>query len=145
MKKHIPITLLLIILTVVVNGQTTQSAQSDSSADNSDFGCILRIEIESEFPGGQEAWLRFLQKNLAYPSTAIKRNIQGTVILQFKVCKDGTLCDRKAISGPIILQGTALNVLKKSPRWKPAIKNGRNVDSYKRQPVVFRLKGSCSI
>jgi protein TonB len=95
---------------------------------------------ESYFPGGQRAWLSFLQDNLEYPAKAKRKNIQGTVVVQFIVNTDGTISDISAISGPEELKQAAINVIKKSPNWIPAFQKGKNVKSYKKQPVGFALQ-----
>jgi TonB family protein len=99
-----------------------------------------KVEIESYFPGGPHAWLQFLNDHLTYPNKAVRKKIEGTVLLQFIVDKEGNVSDLKALSGDPILQEAALKAMKDSPRWKPAIQNGRIVKSYKKQPIVFRLE-----
>ena len=101
---------------------------------------FVRVEIESEFPGGATAWARFLSNNLVYPPKAVRKNIEGTVIVQFIVDKQGAVSDIEAISGPELLREAAVNVIKNSPHWKPAVQDGRKVKSYKKQPITFRLK-----
>ena len=103
---------------------------------------FTKVEIESDFPGGAAAWLRYLNKNLRYPDDAVNNEIQGTVIVQFIVDKEGNVSDVQAISGPDNggLREEAMRVIKKSGRWTPAIQNGRQVKSYKKQPIVFKLE-----
>lgn len=100
----------------------------------------LKIEIESEFPGGAAAWKRFLSANLVYPPKAVRKKIEGDVIVQFIVDKEGNISDIEAISGPELLRDAAVKVFQNSPRWKPAFQNGRKVKSYKKQPIKFRLE-----
>jgi protein TonB len=100
---------------------------------------VTRVEIESEFPGGGPAWFEFLNKHLKYPKKAWKYEIQGVVVLQFIVDRDGSISDMKALTGDPLLQEAALKALSKSPKWKPATINGRPVRSYKKQPITFRL------
>lgn len=103
---------------------------------------FTKVEIESEFPGGAAAWLRYLNKNLRYPDDAVNNEIQGTVVVQFIVDKEGNVSDVQAISGPDNggLREEAVRVIKKSGKWTPAVQNGRQVKSYKKQPIVFRLE-----
>ena len=98
------------------------------------------MERESYFPGGERAWRIFLQENLEYPAKAKRKNIQGTVVVQFIVNTDGTISDIQTISGPEELKQAAMNVIKKSPNWIPAFQYGKNVKSYKKQPVGFALQ-----
>jgi protein TonB len=99
-----------------------------------------KVEVESGFPGGEASWIRFLNTHLVYPPKAVRKNIQGTVVLQFIVGKDGVLSDIEAQSGPDLLKEAALNVIKESPRWVPAVQNGKKVKSYKKQPITFRIQ-----
>jgi len=121
--------------------QKAPSALTDSSKIASDSDkAFLKVEIESEFPGGQQGWMNFLQQNLTYPRKAVRKEIQGTVVLQFIVCTDGTVCDIEAISGPEELRKAAVEAMKKTPNWIPAVQDGKNVKSYKKQPIVYRLE-----
>jgi protein TonB len=101
---------------------------------------FTKVEIESEYPGGMAAWMRYLNKTLHYPDEAVSNEIQGDVIVQFIVDKEGNVSDVEAISGPKELQDEAVRVIKKSGKWTPAVQNGRQVKSYKKQPIKFRLE-----
>lgn len=101
---------------------------------------FTKVEIESEYPGGAAAWQRYLNRNLRYPQEAIDNEIQGAVVVQFIVDKEGNVSDVEAISGPQELRAEAVRVIKKSGKWTPAVQNGRQVKSYKKQPIVFRLE-----
>src|SRR5689334_15455757 len=114
-------------------------ADSNGNLRNAE-GAFSKVEVESEFPGGQQEWVNFLQQNLTYPRKAVRKNIQGEVMLQFIVCTDGTVCEIEAVSGPEELRKSAIEALKKTPNWKPAIQDGKNVKSYKKQPIVYQLK-----
>ena len=111
--------------------------------DDEDYDkTFTKVEIESDFPGGASAWLRYLNKNLRYPDDAVNNEIQGTIVVQFIVDKEGNVSDVQAISGPDNggLREEAVRVIKKSGKWTPAVQNGRNVKSYKKQPIVFKLE-----
>jgi protein TonB len=101
---------------------------------------FTKVEIESEYAGGPAAWARYLNKNLHYPDEAVNNEIQGDVIVQFIVDKEGNVSEVEAVSGPNELRDEAVRVIKKSGKWSPAIQNGRQVKSYKKQPVKFRLE-----
>jgi len=101
---------------------------------------FTKVEIESSYPGGNAAWQRYLNKSLRYPQEAIDNEIQGAIIVQFIVDKEGNVSDVEAISGPNELREEAVRVIKKSGKWTPAVQNGRQVKSYKKQPIVFRLE-----
>jgi protein TonB len=103
---------------------------------------FTKVEIESNYPGGSSAWMRYLNKTFRYPQEAQENEIQGTVVVQFIVDKEGNVSDVEAVSGPTNggLRDEAIRVIKKSGRWDPAIQNGRKVKSYKKQPITFKLE-----
>ena len=113
----------------------------DAPRNNNDDGdkIFTSVQIESKYPGGIPAWTSFLYRKLVYPQQAIDDGNQGTVIVRFVVDKEGNVSDVEAISGPDALRAAAVNVIKKSGQWEPAIQNGRKVNSYKSQPITFKL------
>lgn len=108
---------------------------------------FIKVEIESEYPGGLAAWQRYLNKNFRYPDEALNNGVQGVVTVQFVVDKAGNVSDVQAIGGPDLggLRDEAIRVIRKSGSWIPAIQNGQKVKSYKKQPVVFKLMEQSSI
>ena len=100
-----------------------------------------KVEIQSEYPGGPEAWMRYLNKTFRYPEEAASTEMQGTVVVQFIVDQAGNISDVEALSGPASggLREEAVRVIRMSGKWEPAIQNGRKVKSYKKQPIVFKL------
>ena len=109
--------------------------------DEGDDGSFMKIEKESEYPGGPGAWLRYLNRNLRTPDDAINNEISGTVVVKFMVDAQGNVSDVEAVSGPENggLREEAVRVIKKSGKWTPALQNGRYVKSYKQQPITFVL------
>ena len=109
--------------------------------DEEDWNKVFtKVEMESEYPGGMPAWARYLNRNLRFSQEALDNGVQGTVVVQFIVDKDGNVSDVEAVSGPMEHRAEAVRVIKKSGKWTPAIQNGHQVKSYKKQPIVFRLE-----
>lgn len=78
---------------------------------------------------------------LRYPDNAVTMGIQGTVMVDFIVEKDGTVTNVHVTrSVDEDLDNEALRVVKASPKWKPAVKNGEKVRVKYSMPVEFRLK-----
>jgi protein TonB len=79
--------------------------------------------------------------NMHYPDEALKKEIQGQVIVQIIVEKDGTADSIIAISRPMEggLREEAIRLIRQSGKWVPAIRDGINIRSQKRQPFVFKL------
>lgn len=124
----------------IYSNPTLESADKPTGVINDWDKTFTRVEIESEYPGGAAAWHRFLNRNLRYPQEAIDNEIQGTVVVQFIVDKAGNVSDVEAISGPKELKAESILMIRKSGQWTPAVQNGRQVRSYKKQPIVFRLE-----
>jgi periplasmic protein TonB len=106
-----------------------------------DDGPVMIVQIESMYPGGIPAWQRYMNKNFVYPEDAQSTGTEGQVVVRFIVDRDGSVSDVEAISGPTTggLREEAVRVIRKSGKWVPAVQNGRNVKSYKQQPVTFKL------
>jgi len=132
-----PLSIFTFCLFMAMNGFSQVKQQP---ADTTLGKTFTKVEIESEFPGGPSAWAAFLNENLHYPKAAIKKNIEGKVVVQFIVDKEGNVTDIRALSGPDELREEAERVMKKSPNWIPAQQGGRLVKAYKKQPITFRLK-----
>jgi len=99
---------------------------------------IKIIDVMPEFPGGMEACMKFIEKNLKYPESCRQRNIQGQVMVQFIVGVDGSLSDIQVVkSVDIQLDRTALKVVKMMPKWKPGEKNGKKTKVKFLMPVTF--------
>ncbi|MEI2739629.1 MAG: energy transducer TonB [Chitinophagaceae bacterium] len=101
-----------------------------------------RVEIEASFPGGDEAWRKYLEQNLnaAVPAEYGAPAGTYTVIVQFVVDKDGKITDIKALTNHGYgMESEVIRFLKKAPKWNPAIQDGRKVKAYRKQPVTFQV------
>ena len=100
------------------------------------------VEEMPEFPGGMGECLKFLGKNIKYPVEAQKAGVQGKVIVQFVVEKDGNIANPKVVrSIDPDLDGEAIRVISIMPKWKPGMQKGQPVRVKYTVPVTFRLDG----
>lgn len=89
---------------------------------------FVTVEVEPEFPGGMKAFMKYVQQNYHYPEAALESGVNGQVILQFVVERDGSLTDIKVLRDLKFGTGDeAVRLLKNAPRWRPGIQNGRPV------------------
>lgn len=115
-----------------------KEAPADSTAKEEVF---MVAEQMPEFPGGMKELLKFLQDNLKYSENAMKNNVQGRVIVQFVVEKDGTPTEFKVLrSVDPDLDAEALRVLQTMPKWKPGMQRGEVVRVKYTVPVSFKLQ-----
>lgn len=99
------------------------------------------VEEMPEFPGGMAECMKFLAKNIKYPTIAQENGVQGRVIVQFVVNKDGTIVDPVVVrSVDPYLDKEALRVIKAMPKWKPGKQRGKAVRVKYTVPVTFRLQ-----
>lgn len=116
------------------------SAQITDSTDESGHEPFLLIEQLPEFPGGDEAMMNFIGKNLRYPAYAQENDIQGTVLVNFIVNEDGSISDFKITKSPdTSLDRAAIGVLNKMPKWKHGIQAGKAVKVYFDVPINFAI------
>ncbi|MDP3394712.1 energy transducer TonB [Sediminibacterium sp.] len=100
------------------------------------------VEIKPEFPGGINGWIKYLERNinrdLPYKNGAPSGRY--TVVLTFIVAKDGTISDIKAETDPGYgSKEEAIRLMTRSPKWKPAVQNGRNVTYRQKQSISFMV------
>lgn len=98
------------------------------------------VEEMPEFPGGQQALMEYISKNLRYPAEARAKGIQGRVIVSFVVKKDGSIEDTEVVrSIEPSIDKEAQRVISSMPKWKPGKQRGQAVNVKFTVPLVFRL------
>jgi len=138
MKKYLFTILILLTISIydyAQNIDTTDTIKQDNEP------IFLMPEEPAQYPGGDEALLKFLRKNIKYPKQAIKDQISGTVYVQFVVEKDGSISDVKVVRG--IGGGCdeeAVRVITKMPNWIPAKQKGIPVRFFYVIPFAFLLQ-----
>jgi protein TonB len=101
---------------------------------------FVNVEQMPEYPGGQREMQKFIAANLKYPVIASEMGVQGTVVVQFVVGRDGKIGSIKVLRG--IGSGCdeeAIRVLQKMPAWSPGRQGGKPVLVYYTLPFKFVL------
>jgi protein TonB len=99
------------------------------------------VEEMPEFPGGMSECMKFLGKNIKYPTISQENGVQGRVIVQFVVNQDGSIVDAVVARGvDPYLDKEALRVVGMMPKWKPGKQRGKAVRVKYTLPVMFRLQ-----
>lgn len=102
---------------------------------------FIVVEDQPEFPGGDEARIRFLSENIRYPQMARESGIQGIVFVTFVVETDGSITNVRVLRG--IGGGCdeeAIRVIQSMPQWKPGRQRGRAVRVQFNMPIRFTLQ-----
>lgn len=131
MKRAIITFCLLLTLAVTARAQ-------DADPDPVVF---VKVDRPAQFPGGITALMNFLSANVVYPAIAVENGIQGKVVCQFIVNKDGSVSDIEVIQsgGDPSLDSEAVRVISIMPRWYPAEMGGKPVRTKFKLPVNFKL------
>ncbi len=99
-----------------------------------------RLEIEAEFPGGNQAWNKYIVSRLQNNADKIlKSGEYGTCIVKFIVGKDGKIREAEAttMKGTVLAE-VAVSIIANGPKWHPASQFGRVVNAYRLQPVTLQ-------
>ena len=102
-----------------------------------------KVEIEASFPGGDSKWRQYLERNANGQVATDNGAPEGTytTVVQFVVDKEGNISDVRALTNHGYgMEEEAIRVIKKGPKWSPAIQNGRQVKAYRKQPITFRVE-----
>lgn len=98
------------------------------------------VEDQPEYPGGMNAFYKYIGTNMRYPVQARRMGVEGRVFVQFVVEKDGSLSEIQVIKGiGFGCDEEALRVIKRSKKWKPGKQRGRAVKVRMILPIMFRL------
>jgi TonB family protein len=117
---------------------TVEGTPSGPYSDNdSIYGVVDEL---ASFPGGEAAYMKWLSDHIKYPEECKAQSIQGRVMIQFVVNKDGSIPEIKVLKSPhSLLSEEAVRVVKAMPKWKPAKAEGEIVRSRFILPIMFRL------
>lgn len=100
---------------------------------------FTKVEIEAQFPGGPQAWTRYVTRAIQSQIDEFTDADYGTCVVRFIVDKTGTVSDVQAttMKGSKLAE-IAVNAIRKGPKWTPAQQNGRFVNAYRLQPVTLQ-------
>jgi TonB family protein len=111
---------------------------SDSLRETAGEGTSPQLKnSNAAFPGGEKVWMNFLERNLNPPSE-LKANEKKVVQVQFIVNEDGAIRELEIVqsAGPSF-DKEVIRVLKRMPYWKPAVENGRRVNTIITKSITF--------
>lgn len=130
------------------NGGTTVAVETGNGSDSAAQPAapavtqpFVHVEQMPEFMGGNAALIKYLQKQLHYPSQALRASIAGKVFVSFTVNADGAISDVTVLKG--LGYGTdeeASRVIRQMPAWKPGFQNKHAVPVRYTLPITFKYE-----
>lgn len=99
------------------------------------------LQVPPSFPGGEAALMQFIFRQISYPPAARDNNIQGVVVVDFVVERDGRI-GRTEVLKPVhpALDKEALRIVKQFPNWTPGMVNHFPVPVHYTLPIRFKLE-----
>ena len=107
-----------------------------------DTKVFTSVEQMPQFPGGEAELLKWISTHIKYPAIAMENNVQGKVVVQFVVTRDGSIGEVKIARGKDPdLDKEAMRVVKTLPKFIPGKMNGQAVNVWYTLPINFKLQG----
>ena len=124
---------------VVLDGTQSTITNNAKLIEEDPNKIYTAVEVKPEYPGGIAAFYKFVQKNFRTPE--VDQDVNGRVIVNFVVEKDGSLTDIKVVRDLGFGTGKeAIRLLKSAPKWKPGIQNGNPVRVLYSLPIMVNIK-----
>ncbi len=122
--------------------EKTVEGQEPAEPVNDEEVIYKSVEQMPRFPGGEAEMMKYLMQNIQYPYNAAKNDIEGRVVLQFVIEKDGHIGEVKVVrSVDEELDAEAVRVVKSMPNFTPGYQDGKPVAVWYTLPVMFKLQG----
>ena len=123
-----------------LNGKIDEMQQHQVNMKPNEKGIYNLVEEPASFPGGMANCLKFLSENVKYPEDCKKEGIQGRVIAQFIIDKDGSIKDVKIVRGVHpSLDKESIRVIESMPKWTPGKVKGEPVKCQYTLPIAFKI------
>ena len=114
--------------------KTPASFQNDTLPDR----VFTKVENEASFPGGQQAWVKYITTKIQAAQASITEKDFGTCLVKFIVNTDGTITNVEATTmKKTKLAEISIDAIRNGPKWIPATQNGNTVAAYRLQPVTL--------
>lgn len=135
---YIPVILLAVLS---LNFMTTGNSSMIINLNYQQDSVYTEPEVMPEYPGGQKVLIDYMINNIKYPEVEKKAGIQGKVLVEFVIEKDGSITNVKVKEGVHEgLDAEALRVINGMPKWKPGTAKGEPVRTEMILPIMFALK-----
>lgn len=130
-----------IVSKVTENDAATQHRKLTTGQTDTPDSPEIKVDKTAQFPGGEVQMFKFMCENMKFPLELLASHISGKVVIKFVVKTDGSLSDFTVVKSLTPeADAEAIRVAKKMPKWKPAMLNGKAVESTYELPVAFKCQ-----
>lgn len=141
MKKIVPLICITVCTVLPAAAQEGYDYSQNASSSVTTNTTFTVVEQMPEYPGGQDAMIQFIEDNLHYPKQAVKKGVDGSVIVNFIVDKEGHITRAKVLKGiGELCDAEALRMVNSMPDWQPGKQQGVPVNVSINLPINFQLK-----
>lgn len=131
---------------VFVLGFTFSCSMEEMDLKKEPLEITTLFDTPPDFPGGWDKFQYHIAQSIIYPKSAREKKLQGHVLVEFIIDKNGNLIDPEIVRGVSPeLDRAALAVFENPPTFIPGTKDGENVNTKMLIPIVFKLPGNPSV
>ena len=143
MKKQIFLTMMASVLMLSSSVNLMATTPENNPTEDKQERVFDVVEGMPQYPGGIPQMMKFIISNIKYPKDAIKKGMQGAVVVQFVVEPDGSVSNVHVVRSVFpSLDTEAVRMVKAMPKWSPGMQNGKPVRVRFNVPIRFSLNGN---
>lgn len=143
MKKQIFLTMMASVLMLSSSVNLMATTPENNPTEDKQERVFDVVEVMPQYPGGIPQMMKFISSNIKYPKDAIKKGMQGAVVVQFVVEPDGSVSNVHVVRSVFpSLDTEAVRMVKAMPKWSPGMQNGKPVRVRFNVPIRFSLNGN---
>ncbi|MDY6241316.1 MAG: energy transducer TonB [Prevotella sp.] len=143
MKKQIFLTMMASVLMLSSSVNLMATTPENNPTEDKQERVFDVVEVMPQYPGGIPQMMKFIISNIKYPKDAIKKGMQGAVVVQFVVEPDGSVSNVHVVRSVFpSLDTEAVRMVKAMPKWSPGMQNGKPVRVRFNVPIRFSLNGN---
>jgi protein TonB len=143
MKKQIFLAMMASVLMLSSSVNLMATTPENNPTEDKQERVFDVVEVMPQYPGGIPQMMKFIISNIKYPKDAIKKGMQGAVVVQFVVEPDGSVSNVHVVRSVFpSLDTEAVRMVKAMPKWSPGMQNGKPVRVRFNVPIRFSLNGN---
>ena len=140
--KKLQASVIVILMLLSCTNALAQTKNVPTTSSDTTGSVLSKVEIEASFPGGAQAWTRYVTNAIVENQSKLKKSDYGTCIIKFIVDTKGHVSEVEATTmKKSKLAKIAIEAISNGPRWHPAQQGGRFVNAYRLQPVTLTDPG----